>query len=48
MAYVFEPIFPEAKGKSPKKAIDIILSELKAKPNTYLLGTRRIYMNEDL
>ena len=46
MAYVFEPIFPEAKGKSSKKAIDIILSEIKAKPSTYLLGARRIYMNE--
>ena len=48
MAYVFEPIFPEAKGKSSKKAIDIILSEIKAKPSTYLLGARRIYMNEQL
>ena len=48
MAYLFEPIFPQAKSKPPKKAVDIILAELQAKPSTYLLGTRRLYMNEQL
>ena len=26
MAYLFEPIFPQAKSKPPKKAVDIILA----------------------
>jgi myosin heavy subunit len=48
MAYLFDPIFKQAKGKAPRLAVDIILSEMKVRPNNYLLGTRRIYMSEPL
>ena len=48
MAYLFEPIFKNSKGKAPRAAVDIILAEMKAKPATYLLGARRIYMSEAL
>lgn len=48
MAYLFEQIFKNSKGKAPRAAVDIILSEMKAKPVMYLLGIRRIYMSEAL
>ena len=45
---LFQPIFKQIRGKHSKEAVSMILSEIKAKPQQYLLGNRRIYMNEEV